>query len=101
MNPNPVPIGGSNPPKPALSGGGGGSTFDPMEARVARLEEDMREIKADLKALRSDMAELKPVRLEVAEIKGRLSQIPTSWQIFAMNFGLLAAAWGLARFGAH
>ena len=38
MNPNPVPIGGSNPPKPALSGGGGGSTFDPMEARVARLE---------------------------------------------------------------
>ena len=101
MNPTPVPLGGPNPSKPALSSGGGGSTFDPMEARVIRLEEDMREIKADLKALRSDIADIKPVRLEVAELKGRVSQIPTSWQIFAMNFGLLAAAWGLARLGLH
>ena len=72
-----------------------------MEARVARLEDDMREIKADLKAIRADLADLKPVRLELAKIEGRLSQIPTSWQIFAMNFGLIAAAWGLAKFGLH
>ena len=50
MNPNPVPIGGSNPPKPALSGGGGGSTFDPMEARVARLEQAVESLSRILEA---------------------------------------------------
>jgi seryl-tRNA synthetase len=107
-------------PRPALSGGDGGGTLDPMEARVARLEDDMREVKTDLKALRdeiragfkevadqfkdsrSDMANL---RAEVAEIKGRVSQLPTVWQVnmqmIGLMFTVLGGAFVIMRYAAH
>ena len=85
-----------------LSGDGGGSTFNPMERRVARLEEDMREIKTDLKAqreeirsgfkdLRSDIGQL---AVEVAEIKGRVSHLPTVWQINLQMIGMIFTVMG-------
>ena len=65
-----------------------------LEARVARLEDDMKEVKAslveikaelkhlprttDLQGLRNDFSSL---RADVAEIKGRLSQMPTLLQL--------------------
>jgi len=86
-----------------------------MEARVTRLEDDMREIKTDLKAIRadlsdlkvikSDLADLKPLRTEVAEIKGRVSQLPTVWQInmqmIGLTFTVLGGAFVIMRYAAH
>ena len=107
-------------PRPALSGGDGGSTFDPMEARVARLEDDMREIKSDLKALRDEMragfkeireqfkdsaSDMANLRAEVAEIKGRVSQLPTVWQVnmqmIGLMFTVLGGAFVIMRYAAH
>lgn len=62
-------------------GGGGG---DMLEARVARLEEDMKEVRADLKALRADAAEL----------KGKVSMLP-GWGGLLTAIGFIVAAVGL------
>ena len=133
MNPTPVPWNelNSEPTKEelrtlvevlrsALSGGGGGSTFDPMEARVARLEEDMREIKSDLKALREEMrsgfkelrdeiralaTEVNGLKVEAAEIKGRIAYLPTVWQTNMQMIGLIFTVMGgaflIVKYGLH
>jgi hypothetical protein len=67
--------------------GGGGGTYDGMEARVSRLEDDMKEIKGDLKALLRD----------VPEIKGKVSNLPTTLQLAVAVF----AAAGLSRLFVH
>lgn len=68
---------------------GGGGTFDNMEPRVARLEDDMREIKSDLKAMRADLA----------WVKGRMEALPTTWQMITLVFGILGGAFLILRFG--
>ena len=84
-----------------------------MEARVARLEDDMREIKSDLKALRDEMrqgfkelrSDMANLRAEVAEIKGRVSQLPTVWQVnmqmIGLMFTVLGGAFVIMRYAAH
>jgi hypothetical protein len=62
-----------------LKGGGGGGTSDDMEARVKRLEDDSKEMRADLKAIRVDLA----------EIKGKVSNMPATWQMIAINAGMI------------
>jgi hypothetical protein len=62
-----------------------------MEARVARLEDDMREIKTDLKAL----------RLDSAEIKGRISQLPSTKEMITLVIGVLGLAFLIVKFGMH
>jgi hypothetical protein len=52
-----------------------------LEARVAALEVAASEIRTELKAIREELANLKNVPIDLAEIKGRLSNIPTSFQI--------------------
>jgi len=64
---------------------------DDMERRIAALESDMHEIKADLKRLTSDIGDLKRLIVDVAEIKGRLSQMPTTVQLTGLAFGIFAA----------
>ncbi|MBP2540036.1 hypothetical protein J2768_002473 [Agrobacterium tumefaciens] len=73
--------------QPPLKSGGGGGTFDGMEARVKRLEDDMKEIKGDLKSLLKDSA----------EIKGKISNMPSTWQIVGIvgvMLGLVIASGG-------
>ncbi|MFG1376980.1 hypothetical protein [Xanthobacter autotrophicus] len=60
-----------------------------MEARVARLEDDMKEIRSDLKAL----------RIDVAEMKGRVASLPTTWQLITLVFGILGGAFLILKFG--
>jgi hypothetical protein len=48
---------------------------------VAVLEAAVTEIRTELKAIREDLANLKNVPVELAEIKGRLSNLPTSFQL--------------------
>lgn len=64
---------------PNFKGSGGGPPEN-MEARVKRLEDDMKEIKSDLKALLKDSS----------EIKGRLAGMPSTWQIVGIVAAMLA-----------
>lgn len=73
-----------------LRGGGDGGTVDGMlEARVARLEEDMKEVRSDLKA----------IRIDLAEVKGRLSSMPTTIQLIGFVIAIFVAAGVLKYFG--
>lgn len=62
-----------------------------MERRITSLEGDIKEIKADLKALVKD----------AAEIKGRVSQMPTTFQVLtwfvAVAIGLTALVFTIAK----
>ena len=66
-----------------LKSGDGGGTFDDMEPRIKALEDDMKEIKKDLKALLIDTAEIKgtlksmPSPSLLGELKGRVDSLPT------------------------
>jgi hypothetical protein len=67
-------------PVPSLKSGDGGGTFDDMEARVKALESSVSEIKADLKTILKD----------TSEIKGKLSNMPATWQIVTMFVAMFA-----------
>src|SRR5918997_4999382 len=103
----------------SIGEGAGRSHPSDMERRVTALEGDMREIKTDLKRLLADVAEIKGVipdvaevkrdgaelkrdvfgmKLDVAEIKGRLSQTPTTIQLISLVFGIMAAAFAGLKF---
>ncbi len=77
-----------------LSSGSGGGTFDGMEARVKRLEDDMSEIRKDLKTLLIDSAEMKgmlkgmPSAQSFGELKGRVDSLPTTAKV-ATLLGIL------------
>lgn len=69
---------GNRASAPSLSGGGGDGTSGGMEARVAQLETDMREVKGDTRAIRDALLRIegkldtKATAEAVAEIKGKL-----------------------------
>ena len=77
-----------------MESGGGDGTPDGMEARVKTLEDDMKEIRSDLKALRLDTAEIKgklsgmPSAEALGQLRGRVESLPTT----ARLAGLLAIA---------
>ena len=58
-----------------------------MEARVKRLEDDSKEMRADLKAFRVDLA----------EIKGRMSAMPTTWQMVGLIVAMAVAIFTVVR----
>jgi hypothetical protein len=73
---------------PGGKSGDAGEPEDPMlEQRVARLEEDMKDVKS---SLRSIEAKLVTIGESVAEIKGKVSQSPTWIQLPIA----LIATWG-------
>jgi hypothetical protein len=61
--------------------GGGGGPHDPdmeLERRVTKLEDAVLGI-----------------RLDIAEIKGKISNMPSTWQLLGVNFGLAIGVAGL------
>ena len=65
-----------------LKSGGGGGTFDGMEPRIIALETSLKHVQGDVAELRSDM---KTVLSRLSVIDGKLSNLPTTWQmIFAI-----------------
>ncbi|MEQ9634778.1 MAG: hypothetical protein RLW68_01705 [Devosia marina] len=72
-----------------LKDGGGGGTYDGMEARVKRLEDDGKELRQDLKTIMRDLA----------EIKGRVNAMPTTWQMVGFVVALCLAFFTYMRFG--
>lgn len=84
------------PPLESKGGEGHDGGMDDVLRRVAALEGDVKEVKADMKALTKD----------VAEIKGRLSQMPTTFQMLTwfvgVSLGLTGLVFTIARLvGAH
>lgn len=63
-------------PRDALKGGGGGGTFDAMEARVKALEDDMKKILQDTAEIKG-MLRAAPSAVDFGELKGRVSSLPT------------------------
>jgi hypothetical protein len=78
-----------HPTAVALKSGGGGGTFDPMERRVSALEEGFKRIEPKLDTVVKD----------TSEIKGRLSAMPTSWQLLGMILAIMGASFAIIRFG--
>lgn len=60
-----------------------------METRVAQLENDFRDFRTDLKA----------IRLDLSEIKGKISNMPSTWQMIGIcgaMLGMIMASGGTA-----
>lgn len=81
-------------PEHTLKPGGGGGTFDGMEARVKALEDKFDRIDGKLNVIGSDLAFLKgkaedaPTGRDFGELTGRVNSLPTTAKIA----GLLAIA---------
>jgi hypothetical protein len=63
--------------KRILHSGGGGGTFDGMEARVKALEDDMKKILQDTAEIKG-MLRSAPSAIEFGELKGRVNSLPTT-----------------------
>lgn len=79
-----------------IDGGGGGGHPPSMEQRVAKLEADVGEIKDILKRLEPALTRL---TVDMAEVKGKVSQMPTVWQLAALIVAVFGLAFTLLRFG--
>jgi hypothetical protein len=71
-----------------LASGGSGPHDPGMEQRITTLENAVGEIRSDLKNILRD---IQRVSLDVAEIKGKLSNIPTTFQLIYMQIGFILA----------
>jgi len=71
------------------TGGGEPPGGDQLEARVKKVEDDLKEIKGDMKSLLKD----------VSEMKGRLSAMPTTFQLLGMVLAIMGATFAFIRFG--
>ena len=84
-----------------------------FEARVGRLEDDMKSVKASLERIETKLTDVQ-VKLgetggrigavdgRLAGIEGRLGSIPTTWQIIgilaALLFGVASIVFAASRF---
>ena len=66
-----------------------------LEPVLSRLTADVGEIKAEQKEQRKDIAKLQQ---DVARLDGRVSQLPTLWQLAGLIFAIFGAAFVLIRF---
>lgn len=74
-------------------GGGNDDGMSPgLSVRIDRLEKDVTEIKGDVKTLSGDMRKLSA---DVARIDGRVSMLPSTFQIMTWNTSLAITVAGL------
>lgn len=72
----------------SLTGGGGGPTYDPMDARVERLESDAHELRAEMRSLRDAVG---GVAQAVARMEGKLdAKVDYKWMTVYV-LGIVAA----------
>lgn len=77
-----------------------------MEWRVTRLEQETKEVRADLRSIQSDLAEIRAklavlatanglsqVEARLAGVEGKVSQLPTTW---VMLTGIVASQIAMA-----
>lgn len=74
-----------------------------MEQRVAKLDAGVGDIKEVLKRLELAIAQIvkdvSSVKERLAGLEGRVSQMPTTWQLITGVVAIFAAAFTLLRFG--
>ena len=76
-----------------------GNTNDEALDILRRLEPALARIETEQKEQRRDIGKLKE---DVAELKGRVSQLPTLYQFAGLIFAIFGAAFVLIRFaGGH
>lgn len=79
------------------SGGDGGSEGLMLDQRVTKVESDITEIKSSLRSIEDTLLEIKtelkllPKAGEIGEIKGKLSLLPTTWQLVVILLTTWAA----------
>jgi hypothetical protein len=78
-----------NPEGPPLKSGDGGGTSGGMDARLSALESRFDRFEAKLDTLIKD----------VAEMKGRISAMPSTWQLLGMILAIMGASFAIVRFG--
>jgi hypothetical protein len=78
--------------KPDRNGSGGGPEDPMLEARVGRLEDDVREVKSELRDIRGD---LRGIHRELGEIKGILQKTPDAKDMWRMVIGTWIAGAGV------
>ncbi len=83
-----VPLDNPQSDSPLQSGDGGG-TSDDMEARVTSLERRFDRFEAKLDTLIRD----------VSEVRGRVSAMPSTWQLVGIVLAVLGAAFVIIRLG--
>jgi hypothetical protein len=78
--------------------GRGGGPEDPMlEQRVARLEQILERLEpriTEILLTGAKQQDLHKVQVDLAEVKGRISGMPTTWTLFAWLIPSLVATWG-------
>ena len=73
--------------RPSQFAAGGSGPSDPtVEGRLARLEVAVDEIRKELQA----------IRLDIARVDGKLSNLPTTFQLVFMQAGFILAAFAAA-----
>lgn len=79
---------------PTLKGGGGGGTLDEMETRVKMLE--YRADQTEKLLVRMD-AKLDVLGRDVSEVKGKLSAMPSTWQMVGLIVAMAVAIFTVVR----
>jgi hypothetical protein len=75
--------------------GGDGPEGPMLEARVARLEDDMKDVKASLKSIEISLAEMTG---RLMGIDARFASLPTTWTILTITFTTWAIGSGILIF---
>ena len=74
-----------------------------LEPVLARQGADIAGMKSDIAEMKTDIAEMKKdiVRqgADIARLDGRVSAMPTTWQLLVGVFGIMAAVSAFLRFG--
>ncbi len=94
-NPRIVPVLKSPGPKPLANPPGPPDPPDMLAARVDRLEEDMRELRSDMRSVGRD----------VSYVRGRVEHLPTTWVMVttmaASQAALLGLVFAMLKFLVH
>ena len=94
-----------NPSDRLLQSGGGGSTFDDMEARVAVLENNVEYIKRDIGELKADMSgvrrDVESLKVSQGVLTERVSHLPSKGFIFTVALGIVGAIITFIAFQDH
>jgi hypothetical protein len=87
---------------PDIAPGGGGSYDDPMEARLTRVEDILVRLEPAVGRIDAAVTKLTDsvhkVEIDLAELKGRVSQLPTTLQLLGFIIAIFAAAGPLKYF---
>jgi hypothetical protein len=78
-----------------LASGGDGPHDPDMEARVRKLERFTEDIRSILGRLEPAISK---IRDDTNEIKGKLSQMPTVWQLLSLIIAIFGFAFVLVKF---